>query len=269
MVCALNKTEDFQGLVLEPSTYLQMRTSQFLYRRSYVCNHAKDPGHLDVSGRPELNGASAQNLFTMRMPETKHLKAGTCPHSQLLWLAAFLFFSCASSPKDNLSAILRSSESCYTPIHVRTTPIDQALNAISEVPVLNTPPPRGRVLGTFKITGNHLVILKALQYNAHRVGADAIVIEKINWWDINNWEGPKTVNRTKSTPPSETEKDEYKENLKKYEEAKKQGKAAEKPAPPKYSTSDETIAVPGHWQVSGGAYLEAIFIETDPHRGSH
>jgi hypothetical protein len=117
------------------------------------------------------------------------------------------------------------------------------------------------VLGTFKISADFQLILSALQYNAHRVGADAVVVHQLHWWDIRNWAEPKNVTKSETIEPSEQEKKDYQEKLKQYEEARKQGKSAEKPCAPKASRREEEVFIPGHWDVSGNASLEASFIE--------
>jgi len=132
------------------------------------------------------------------------------------------------------------------------------------VPLLSETPPGSRILGTFKINADFALALKALEYNARRVGADAAVIQKLTWWDINHWEDPKTVTKTKVDPVSESEKKEYDEKLKEYEAKKREGKPAKKPAKPEDSRSEESVFVPGHWNHSGGAYLEAVMVELQP-----
>lgn len=173
-----------------------------------------------------------------------------------VWLSA-----CASFQSDARGSLLKSSESCYTPILTRSTPADPVEGPASQVPLLHKTPPESRVLGSFKINADFGLILEALQHNARRVGADAVVIQKLTWWDINHWENPKTVTRTKVVPVSDSEKKEYEQKLKKYEAKRSEGKPARKPCRPEDSRSEETVSIPGHWNVSGGASLEALMVE--------
>jgi hypothetical protein len=110
------------------------------------------------------------------------------------------------------------------------------------------------VLGTFSISADFQLILQALQYNAHRVGADAVVVHKLQWWDIRNWADPRTVTKTETIQPTEQEKKEYREKLKEYEAAKQQGKSVKKPTEPTQTRREEEVFVPGHWQVQGNAF---------------
>jgi hypothetical protein len=176
-----------------------------------------------------------------------------------LWLSA-----CTAFQSESLGSLLKSSESCYTPILARSTPAGPVDGRTSQVPLLHKTPPGSGVLGSFKINADFGLILEALQYNARRVGADAVVIQKLTWWDINHWEDPKTFTRTKVVPVSDSEKEEYEQKLKEYEAKKSEGKPARKPCRPKDSRSEETVSMSGHWNVSGGAYLEALMVEYPP-----
>lgn len=160
--------------------------------------------------------------------------------------------------------MLKASESCYTPLRERITPWGAPAGPSPPVPLLSQMPSGSRVLGTFSISADFQLILQALQYNAHRVGADAVVVHKLQWWDIRNWADPRTVTKTETIQPTEQEKKEYREKLKEYEAAKQQGKSVKKPTEPTQTRREEEVFVPGHWQVQGNASLEASFIERVP-----
>jgi hypothetical protein len=177
-------------------------------------------------------------------------------------LAPVWLCSCATVFETESARMLRASESCYAALRERQTPrVDPSGAAFSSVPLLSRTPPGSRVLGTFKISADFKLILSALQHNARRVGADAVVVHRLQWWDIRNWAEPKNVTRTETVQPTEQEKKDFQEKLKQYEEAKKQGKAVEKPCAPKASRTEEQVFIPGHWNVAGNASLEASFIE--------
>jgi hypothetical protein len=169
--------------------------------------------------------------------------------------------SCSLWPESESAYMLKASESCYTPIRGRKTSWGSGAGPSPQVPVLEQMPPGSRVLGTFSISADFRLILEALQYNAHRVGADAVVVRKLQWWDIRNWADPQTVTKTETIQPTEQEKKAYREKLKEYEEARQQGKPAIKPCEPTQTRREEKVFVPGHWQVQGNASLEAFFVE--------
>jgi hypothetical protein len=172
--------------------------------------------------------------------------------------------SCSLWQGNDPATLLKASETCYTPIRERKTPWGTSTGPSQPVPVLEQMPLGSRVLGTFSISADFRLILEALQYNAHRVGADAVVVHKLQWWDIRNWAAPTTVTKTERIQPTEQDKKEYREKLKEYEEAKQQGKPAKKPCEPTETRREEQVFVPGHWQVQGNASLEASFIERVP-----
>jgi hypothetical protein len=179
----------------------------------------------------------------------------------LVLLQPLCLCSCVTAGGDPLHKLLRASEDCYTPLRERRSPTVASDGGSGEVPLVNRMPPGSRVLGTFKISADFQLILRALQYNARRVGADAVVVHSLQWWDIRNWEAAKTVDRTETIQPTEEEKKAYREKLKQFEEARQQGKPVERPSAPTVSHKHEQVFVPGFWEVSGNASLEASFVE--------
>lgn len=177
-----------------------------------------------------------------------------------LWQSVWLG-SCAQWEGDSRLKLLRASEDCYTPLRERRSPRVAWDGGFSEVPLLNRMPPGSRVLGTYKISADFQLILQALQHNARRVGADAVVVHSLQWWDIRNYEAAKTVDRTETIQPTEEEKKEYREKLKQFEEARQKGKPAERPTAPTASHKHAQVFVPGYWEVSGNASLEASLVE--------
>ncbi len=175
---------------------------------------------------------------------------------------AGLFLLLSACTPDASILPLKSSESCYTPVSPRQKPPLPRKDAGSPVPLLDSPPPGSRVLGRFEINADFGTVLRALQYNAHRVGADAVVIEKIHWWDVKAWIEPRSVYHTTITEPTDSQKADYQERLKAYEQAKKEGKSATRPDPPRATRETESKLLPGRWDTSSGAFVAALFLET-------
>lgn len=169
---------------------------------------------------------------------------------------ACMLSSCAG---DSESQRLMSSKYCYTQISTRNIPRVSSIKARTQVPLLENAPAGSRLLGRFSINADFATILTTLQYNAHRVGADAVVIKKLTWWDIKAWEEPRTEHSTKIISPTDDEKAEFKKQLQLYKEGK-----AKRPEPPQDKRETSEQFIPGHWKIQGGAYLEALFLET-PH----
>ena len=209
-----------------------------------------------AQGRYRLN-----NLRRYFQPDKRTAMCGSTPtRVQRIIVALTCFLSaCTSNSGSRLLMSGDSSESCYSQISTRKIPKVSSMKVGTQVPFLDKAPAGSRVLGEFSINADFATILKALQYNAHRVGADAVVIKKLSWWDIKSWAEPETVHSTKTISPTDDEKKEYKKQLQLHREGK-----AKRPEPPqdKHETSEQFI--PGHWKVQGGARLEALFLET-PH----
>lgn len=169
------------------------------------------------------------------------------------------FSACSTGP--DLER-LKSSESCYTPFTERAHPKPSGWPLKEKVPWIETEPPGSRRLGDFKISADFATVLRAVEYNAKRVGADAVLINKINWWDLKDWAEPRTVRHTKTTPPTENEWKEYEKQRQAYERSRAEGKKTSPPERPKDTKETFDEDLPGRWTVQGSAYLEAIFLET-------
>lgn len=174
-------------------------------------------------------------------------------------LITLSFPACSMNPD---FARLQSSESCYTPFATRTHPKLSGSGFKAKVPWVETEPPGSRRLGDFKISADFATVLRAVEYNAKRVGADAVLITKINWWDIKTWAEPRTIRHTKTTPPTEDEWKEYEKQRQAYERAKAEGKKTKPPERPKDAKETFDEDYPGRWNIQGSAYLEALFLET-------
>ena len=190
----------------------------------------------------------------------------SCRIIGLLFFCITCLSACTLLHSDDFGARLRSSESCYAPLRPRIRPLESPIPEGTEVPLLDKVPQGSRILGTFKISSDFAFVLKALQYNARRVGADALVIQKLTWWDIKHWEEPRKVVQTTRIPVSDSEKQEYQNKLKEYEAMRREGKPAERPEQPKESVKEETVSYPGHWSVNGGSTAEAVMLELPPVR---
>jgi hypothetical protein len=176
--------------------------------------------------------------------------------------------ACSLVEPDDLGSRLRCSESCYTPLRSRASPLVHPTKKGGEVPLVDDVPRGSLILGTFNISADFGFVLAALQHNARKVGADAVVIQKLTWWDINHWEESRQFVRTTRIPVSDAQKEEYQNNLKDYQSKRRQGKAAERPSEPTDSFKEETVSFPGRWSVNGGSSVEAVMLELPPARAT-
>jgi hypothetical protein len=163
---------------------------------------------------------------------------------------------------DRKLELLKASEACFVPIAARTTQRRPSKNVEERVPWVSDWVAGSLVLGEFKISADFPTILASVQYNALRVGADAVLIKKLVWWDIRAWNDPKTVYHTTTIQPTDEDRKTYEKQLKSYEQAKQAGKKASRPEPPKATQKTELQSVPGQWETHGGASLEALYLQT-------
>jgi hypothetical protein len=163
---------------------------------------------------------------------------------------------------DRKLEVLKASEACFIPIAARTTQRRLSKTVEERVPWVSDWVAGSLVLGEFKMSADFPTILASVQYNALRVGADAVLIKKLVWWDIRAWNDPKTVYHTTTIQPTDEDRKTYEERLKSYEQAKQAGKKASRPEPPKATHKTELQSVPGQWETHGAASLEALYLQT-------
>jgi hypothetical protein len=163
---------------------------------------------------------------------------------------------------DRKREVLKASEACFIPIAARTTQRRPSKTVEERVPWVSDWIAGSLALGELKISADFPTVLSAVQYNALRVGADAVLIKKLVWWDIRAWSDPKTVYQTTTIQPTDADRKTYEEQLKSYEQAKQAGKKASRPEPPKATHKTELRSVPGQWETHGAASLEALYLQT-------
>jgi hypothetical protein len=226
----------------------------------------------------ETRGCSARSVMhgiENRAGGMRANMAGGCPRStppaecrrlklpgkSIVFLGVLLASGCSA---DRELELLKASEACFVPIAARTTQRRPSKNVEERVPWVSDWVSGSHTLGAFKISADLPTVLAAVQYNALRVGADAVLIKKLECWDIRVWNDPKTISHTTTIQPTDADRKTYQEQLKSYEQAKHAGKKASRPEPPKATQKTELQSVPGQWETHGGASLEALYLQT-PH----
>ncbi len=224
----------------------------------------------------EARGCSARNVTNgteNRAGDSRANLAGGClrstppaarwrlthPGKSIAFWGVLLASGCSADRKLEL---LKASEVCFVPIAARTTQRRTSENVEERVPWVSDWVAGSLALGEFKISADFPTVLASVQYNALRVGADAVLIKKLEWWDIRAWNDPKTVYHTTTIQPTDADRKTYEEQLKSYEQAKQAGKKASRPEPPKATQKTELQSVPGQWETHGGASLEALYLQT-------
>lgn len=214
-----------------------------------------------TNGKENRSGGSRPNLAggSLRSTPPAASKRLTHPGKSIAFWGVLLASGCSADRKLEL---LKASEACFVPIAARTTQRRPSKNVEERVPWVSDWVAGSLALGEFKISADFPTVLASVQYNALRVGADAVLIKKLVWWDIRAWNDPKTVYHTTTIQPTDADRKTYEEQLKSYEQAKQAGKKASRPEPPKATQKTEAQSVPGQWETHGGASLEALYLQT-------
>ena len=102
----------------------------------------------------------------------------TYPGKSIAFWGVLLASGCSADLKLEL---LKAREACFVPIAARTTQKRPSKNVEERVPWVSDWVAGNLALGEFKMSADFPTVLASVQYNALRVGADAVLIKQLVW----------------------------------------------------------------------------------------
>ncbi|MEI6715185.1 MAG: hypothetical protein WCO60_15610 [Verrucomicrobiota bacterium] len=190
------------------------------------------------------------------------------PQSRLfsVWAALFGLSVCLGGCAQWCVSPLKATEYCFVPLGNDTYP-SRVWARGERVPVLQNIPKGHRVIGHFSAyyADSSKFLEDAMDYNAKRVGADAIVVQNITRLPDRYFVADHVEKTEKWVSPDKSDRDWYREKRKEFETKAARGvwgMPPEEPRAKRQVTSEKFV--PEHWAIrSERASVEAVFLRRE------
>ncbi len=183
-----------------------------------------------------------------------------------VWAALFVLGVCLAGCAQWSSSSVKDTEYCFVPVGNKTYPCRSWATG-ERVPVMEAVPKGYRVIGHFRAyaADSSKFLMDAMDYNAKRVGADAIVVQNLTRNPDRHFVAEYVAEKKEVVSPSEADRKAYRERLQEFEFKKVRGIFSSPPERPQ--THERVVSserVPAHWAIrSERASVEAVFVRRD------